>query len=453
MIRIFNHYVSLTILFLAFGDFLILFGTFLGIQAIGNSSLSFSQSLGSVVETPSILLASLITGVMGILSLFISGLYDFTHFTNSKEFKIRLAVAIFMIFFFTEVLHILLSDPYPKKYLHIVAVFISIVILAIWRTAAVNFRFKGSTEQVLFLGNAHIAKILSEINLQRNNITVVKVLSQDELAHFDLADFISKHTVHRIVVAMSDRRGKLDIPRLLHCKMSGIKVCEWGTFYEIHANKIDIMSINPSFLIFGDGFQQPKLLRVIKRLLDSLLALVVMILTLPLFIIVAIAIKLESPGPVFYFQERVGRLNKPFHIYKFRSMVTDAEQANQAVWAKKNDSRITRVGQFIRKTRLDELPQLWNILKGEMSFVGPRPERPVFVKELEEKIPFYSQRHIVKPGLTGWAQIRYEYGSSIEDALKKLEYDLYYVKNMSIFLDIMTIMETVHVVLFRKGSR
>jgi exopolysaccharide biosynthesis polyprenyl glycosylphosphotransferase len=168
---------------------------------------------------------------------------------------------------------------------------------------------------------------------------------------------------------------------------------------------------------------------------------------------VAIAIKLESPGPVFYSQERVGRYNKPFHIYKFRSMITDAEQANRPVWAQKNDSRITRVGQFIRKTRLDELPQLWNILKGEMSFVGPRPERPVFVKDLEEKIPFYSQRHIVKPGLTGWAQIRYEYGASIEDALKKLEYDLYYVKNMSIFLDIMTIMETVHVVLFRKGSR
>ena len=167
----------------------------------------------------------------------------------------------------------------------------------------------------------------------------------------------------------------------------------------------------------------------------------------------AIAIKLESPGPVFYFQERVGRYNKLFHIYKFRSMVTDAEQANRPVWAQKNDSRITRVGQFICKMRLDELPQLWNILKGEMNFVAPHPERPVFVKDLEEKIPFYSQRHIVKPGLTGWAQIRYEYGASIEDALKKLEYDLYYVKNMSIFLDIMTIMETVHVVLFRKGSR
>jgi exopolysaccharide biosynthesis polyprenyl glycosylphosphotransferase len=206
-------------------------------------------------------------------------------------------------------------------------------------------------------------------------------------------------------------------------------------------------------LIFGEGFRQPKILRVIKRVLDTGLALVVLILTLPLFILVAIAVRLESPGPVFYSQERVGRYNKTFHIYKFRSMVTDAEKSNSPVWAQKNDSRITRVGQFIRKTRLDELPQLWNILKGEMSFVGPRPERPVFVKELEEKIPFYSQRHIVKPGLTGWAQIRYEYGASIEDALKKLEYDLYYVKNMSIFLDIMTIMETVHVVLFRKGSR
>ena len=453
MIRIFNHYVSLTILFIAFGDFLILTGTFLGIQSIGDGSQSLSRSIGSIAGTPSILLASLITGILGILSLFISGLYDFTHFTDSKEFKIRLAVAILMIFFFTEIIHILFSPPHPKKYLHIIAVFISILILAAWRTAAVNFRFKGSTEQVLFLGNAHIAKILSEINLQRNNVAVVKILSQDELSDFDLADFISKNTVHRIVVAMNDRRGKLDIPRLLHCKMSGIKVCEWGTFYEIHANKIDIMSINPSFLIFGEGFRQPKVLRLIKRVLDSLLALVVLILTIPLFIIVAIAVKLESPGPIFYSQERVGRYNKPFHIYKFRSMVTDAEKGNSPVWAKKNDSRITRVGQFIRKTRLDELPQLWNILKGEMSFVGPRPERPVFVKELEEKIPFYSQRHIVKPGLTGWAQIRYEYGASIEDALKKLEYDLYYVKNMSIFLDIMTIMETVHVVLFRKGSR
>ncbi len=452
MIRIFNHYVSLTIILIAIVDFAILSGTFVGVHALAAQMAGLPPVL-SGPDRSWLLTASLATGILGTLSLFVSGLYDFYHFTDTRDFRIRLVVASLMILFFTEIVHLLFSPPNPPKYLHLISVAISLLILAAWRSVAVNFRFKGSAEQVLFLGNAHLEKTLGEINLYRNNLAVVKVIPQEELAEFNLEDFVTRHTVHRIVVSMSDRRGKLDIPKLLHCKMSGIKVCEWGNFYEIHANKIDIMSINPSFLIFGEGFRQSKILRMIKRIQDTILALVILVLTLPVVIIVAIAIKLESPGPVLYSQERVGRYNKPFHIYKFRSMVADAEKGNVAQWAKKNDSRITRVGQFIRKTRLDELPQLWNILKGEMSFVGPRPERPVFVKELEEKIPFYSQRHIVKPGLTGWAQIRYEYGASIDDALRKLEYDLYYVKNMSVFLDLMTIMETIHVVLFRKGSR
>ncbi len=265
-------------------------------------------------------------------------------------------------------------------------------------------------------------------------------------------EFIKGFAVERIIVAIEDRRGATPVSELLKCKMMGIPIEQGVTFYERIAGKILVKNVAPSWIIFSDGFSRSRWAYYVKRLMDLFFSSIILLLALPVMVITAVIIKLESSGPVFYHQERVGEKNKSFHLTKFRSMRQDAEK-NGAVWAKENDDRVTRVGAFIRRTRIDELPQLWNVLKGEMSLVGPRPERQVFVEELAKKIPFYSIRHELKPGVTGWAQVCYPYGASEFDALKKLEYDLYYMKNLSIALDLLVIFKTVKTVLFKKGGR
>ena len=258
--------------------------------------------------------------------------------------------------------------------------------------------------------------------------------------------------IDRVVVALDDRRGTMPIAELLHSKLRGRIIEDGVTFYEAITGKILVEKVNPAWLIFSEGFDYGRLTYLIKRVLDLTLAVVGLCLSLPISLLTALLIKLESPGPVFYLQERVGEGGKVFPIIKFRSMRQDAEK-NGAVWARENDSRVTRVGGFIRKVRIDEIPQMWNVIRGQMSFVGPRPERPVFVEQLVEKLPYYSLRHAAKPGITGWAQVCYPYGASEEDALRKLEYDLYYIKHQSIFLDLLIIFRTAKTVLFRKGSR
>jgi sugar transferase (PEP-CTERM system associated) len=265
-----------------------------------------------------------------------------------------------------------------------------------------------------------------------------------------LYDTCIQYGIDQIIVALDDRRGTMPIPDLLKCKVKGISVQDGISFYESITGKILVQNVNPAWLIFSDGFQTSRLSYYIKRSLDVILALLGLILSLPFTLCTAFLIKQESPGPLFYLQERVGERDIPFKVIKFRSMRQDAEK-DGAVWAMKNDNRVTRVGKFIRKVRIDEIPQMWNVLKGEMSFVGPRPERPVFVKQLTKSIPYYSLRHSVKPGISGWAQVCYPYGASEEDALRKLEYDLYYIKNQSIFMDMLVIFRTVKTVLFPKG--
>jgi len=258
--------------------------------------------------------------------------------------------------------------------------------------------------------------------------------------------------IDRIVVALDDRRGTMPIAELLHSKLRGRIIEDGVTFYEAITGKILVEKVNPAWLIFSEGFDYGRITYLVKRVLDLTLAVVGLCLSLPISLLTALLIKLESPGPVFYLQERVGERGKIFPIIKFRSMRQDAEK-NGAVWASKDDCRVTRVGGFIRKVRIDEIPQMWNVIRGQMSFVGPRPERPVFVEQLVEKLPYYSLRHAAKPGITGWAQVCYPYGASEEDALRKLEYDLYYIKHQSIFLDLLIIFRTAKTVLFRKGSR
>lgn len=258
--------------------------------------------------------------------------------------------------------------------------------------------------------------------------------------------------VDRIIVALDERRGKFPLEQLLFCRLKGIPVDDGIAFTEQLAGKLSVESLHPSFLIFSDGFKRSAILKKLKRGLDIMGLLLSLAFFAPICLIISLAIKLDSKGPVLYRQERVGEDGKIFYLLKFRSMRADAE-TNGPVWAAVNDQRVTRVGRVIRKLRLDEIPQMFNVLRGEMSFVGPRPERPFFVEQLTKEIPFYSERHVVKPGITGWAQISYCYGASKEDALEKLKYDLYYIKHMSPVLDLMIVFNTVKIVLLGRGAR
>ncbi len=257
-----------------------------------------------------------------------------------------------------------------------------------------------------------------------------------------------------IVVALTERRaGSMPLRQLLDCKLRGIKVYDLSTHFEKHLGQIRIDYVNAGWLIFGDGFNQGALRSGIKRLFDIVFSLLLIVVSAPIMLLTALLIKFDSRGPVLYTQERVGQNSSTFMVAKFRSMRTDAEKDGTPQWASAQDSRVTRVGNIIRKLRIDELPQLFNVLKGEMSLVGPRPERPFFVEQLTEQIPYFAVRHSVKPGVTGWAQVRYAYGATVEDAQNKLQYDLYYVKNHSLFLDLVVLFETVGVVLTGKGAR
>ncbi len=255
-----------------------------------------------------------------------------------------------------------------------------------------------------------------------------------------------------IVVATDDRRG-LPVSQLLQCRVAGIRVIDYLDFIERETETVDLSALQPSWLIFSDGFRGSVLAKACKRSLDIVSSLALLLFTLPLMLLACLLIMIESPGPVLYRQQRVGLAGRPFVLLKLRSMCADAEQDGAPRWALTGDPRVTRVGRFIRRLRIDELPQLWNVLRGDMSLVGPRPERPAFVGEFCRQIPFYAERHCVKPGITGWAQTNYPYGASLEDARNKLSYDLYYVKNHGLFLDVIIILQTIRVILWADGSR
>jgi sugar transferase (PEP-CTERM system associated) len=258
--------------------------------------------------------------------------------------------------------------------------------------------------------------------------------------------------VDRVVVSLADARGKLPMDKLLEMKLSGVNFDHLASVYEEYTGKIAVENLRPSWLIFSSGFQKSRARAAAKRTMDVIVAAIALVVVAPLMAVIAALVRLTSAGPVLYHQERVGHNNRPFIVHKFRSMRLDAEANTGPVWSVPGDTRATAVGGFLRRTRLDELPQLWNVLIGEMSLVGPRPERPEFVEQLRHEILFYGQRHVIRPGLTGWAQVRYTYGTNKEDALEKLQYDLFYIKNMSISLDVFIIVQTIKTVLLRRGA-
>jgi sugar transferase (PEP-CTERM system associated) len=284
----------------------------------------------------------------------------------------------------------------------------------------------------------------------------ISVVDQSQIIIYDkpIIAIAEQHKIDEIVIAIDDRRLQLPLDELLDCKMSGLTIMNIVEFYEREQGIISLENVNSSWLIFCDGFAQGDFRSLEKRFFDLFASLILLAVAWPVMLLTALAIVLESrsKGPILYRQVRVGENNQDFEVLKFRSMKTDAEQ-NGAQWAKKNDHRITRVGRIIRNCRVDELPQIFNVLRGDMSFVGPRPERPEFVQGFNERIPYYRERHRVKPGITGWAQLCYPYGADENDTIQKLQYDLYYVKNYSLFLDFSIMFNTVEVILWGKGAR
>jgi len=341
-------------------------------------------------------------------------------------------------------------------------------VLALRRGFLESLDSKLLTHRVMVLGTGHdaqmVAAALSDIGsasawfvgfypLPSEEEDVVppdRVLSTNEA----LQTTVARYQVNEVIVALRERRGGvLPLGELLACRLSGVRVTDLSSFFERTRGEFPIESLKASHLIFGEGFRQGRVRTFIKGTFDILASLALLALAAPIMLITAIAIKLETPGPVIYRQERVGRGGRIFNVLKFRSMVEDAECDGCPRWASPDDSRVTRVGRFIRFMRIDELPQLFNVLAGQMSLVGPRPERPYFVDQLSGQIPFYGLRHSVKPGVTGWAQVRYSYGATVDDSVRKLQFDLFYVKNHSLLLDLVILIETVGVVLLGKGAR
>jgi len=321
--------------------------------------------------------------------------------------------------------------------------------------------------RVLVLGTGSRVMKLAEYAQRNSNHQVIGYVALQPARHYvplphvlpmmpgdSLLSVVEKYAIDRIVVAVRDRRGGgFPVQQLLECRMKGVKIIELPTFFEREYRQVLLESLNPSWMVLGDGFRQGQLGNAVKRLFDLTVSGTLLLLTLPVMLVAALCIYLESGGPVLFRQERVGQGGRIFTLYKLRSMRSDAERDGTPQWAKVGDDRSTVVGRFIRKWRIDELPQIFNVFQGEMSFVGPRPERPFFVDQLAKQIPFYALRHSAKPGITGWAQVRYQYGASVDDAIEKLQYDLYYVKNHFLFLDIMILISTVEVVWWGKGSR
>jgi sugar transferase (PEP-CTERM system associated) len=400
------------------------------------------------------------------LCFYYNDLYDLTVVSSSRELVIRLlqaaGAAAIVLAVACFVVPSLILDPGT----FVTALGVFVIAVLTWRLA---FNYLAQDphleERVLIIGTGYTARMLAQQIGRQQDFAYRLVGFVDEgeaevVRHHDVLGnahdirrIVAEQHVDRIIVGLSDRRGRLPIEELLSAKLSGVRVEDATTTYERLTGKILIDDLKPSWLIFSDGFRASRMTRFVKRMLDLALSLIGFIIASPLMALTALAIRIDSAGPVLYTQERVGENGRVFTVVKFRSMRTDAEQAGGPVWARDKDDRITRVGRFIRLTRLDELPQLWNVVRGDMSFVGPRPERPFFVEQLAREIPFYLQRHAVKPGVTGWAQVKYQYGSSIEDAMEKLRYDLYYIKHVSIFFDLTIVLDTVKVILFGKGAK
>lgn len=457
MVRLFHVYYPVRTVVLLLGEAVIVYASF-----VLATLLRFGPDAPLVLNYEGGLVKIVAVTACALLCSHFFDLYDPQRLTSNGE-------TVFRILFVTGSLAFVLAAVgyvFPPFMLGNGVFVMGLLILAVglvswrivfsWLVERPYFR-----EQVYVLGTGDQARTIVDTLRTRPGIGMDVVgwagavgngsLTREALGE-KLRNLLQRQKVHRVIVAMSDRRGAMPVSELLDLRFSGVKVEDGTSMLEKISGKIEVSELHPSWLIFSDGFRISMPTLLLKRLVSVAASLACLLVFLPLVPIIALAIKLSSRGPVLYRQKRVGRNGTIFTCYKFRSMREDAE-ADGPQWAGNGDSRITWVGRWLRKTRLDEVPQLWNVLRGDMSFVGPRPERPEFVESLTRELPYYQLRHIIRPGLTGWAQVNYRYGASVEEAKEKLRYDLYYIKNISLTLDLLVLFETVKTVLIARGSR
>jgi len=462
MIRVFGHYISRIFIGLGAVEFAVLW-----LSLLAGYYIRIEARLEELV-VPFPIISSLALGyaVVTILAMIAVGLYQ-RGLPWGAGFVLRILMAFGMSFTATVLLFYAL--PHVTLGRGVVGLTLLFSLVGVLSVRSLFLRFAGSDvfhHRVLVLGvGRHAATIrdLEGVDQLFRVVGFVNLGDPEELIpagrqvrlDSSLVALMVARDADELVVAVDDRRKRLPVDEILDCKMSGMQVLDLASFFEKEASLINLDVLQPSWMIFSPGFQRRPMVDIGKRTLDVVGATVLLVLGIPAMVAVALGIWIESrgSGPILFHQTRVGLGGRPFRLYKFRSMRADAEADGVARWATVGDPRVTRLGRFIRKTRLDEMPQLFNVLRGEMSLVGPRPERPEFVADLSSRLRYYPERHRVKPGLTGWAQLNYQYGSSIDDAKKKLEYDLYYVKNASLFLDLVILLETVEIVLWGKGAR
>ncbi len=463
ILKIFNHYIPTRKLFFFFLESFFI----LGMVVLG-AYLRFFSDPGSFSTYEWLFPKALLIVALVQLCLYYFDLYDLRIFRSNLELAIRLLQSLGVSSILLAAIYYLFPVVIIGRGIFLVSLIFMGMVIVFWRILYNHIlRTKKLDQKIMIIGTGPLAKNIAKDIIEKGDtgFTVIGFITDspervgEKLINptvmgdqSQILDLVTRESVDRIIVALEERRGKFPETQLLDCKVKGIAIEEGIEFYEHLTGRLQVENLRPSILIFSDGFRKSKLTVWVKRVTGFTLSLIGLALLSPLILIVSILIKIDSRGPVFYKQERVGENGKVFKLLKFRSMIQNAE-VNGPVWAIEDDSRITRIGRWIRKWRLDEIPQMLNVLKGDMSFVGPRPERSFFVEQLKKEIPYYDQRFSVKPGITGWAQIKYRYGASMEDALEKLKYDLYYIKNLSPLFDLMIIFETVKVVLFGKGAR
>ncbi len=461
MIRIFSHYMHRMSVLRALSD------VFFVMVAVFVAVLAQSGAVGNAVPVAGSHGLSIAAGIFIINAL--TGFYEPRPMRSSAESLLRAGLALALALPLTWAVFSLLPDGFGSRTVVQLAAMASVAAVILHRGySSAHSAARGRTRsRTLIFGTGEAARVVGHtLRSADPNVEIVgyypgpnekdPAVPKAELlpSSLSLTQTTLERRVDEIVVALTERRaGSMPLRELLDCKLLGVRVNDINAHFEKRLGQIRIDYLYAGWLIFGDGFNQGLARTVIKRIFDIVSASILIVLASPIMLLAALAIRLESPGPVLYRQARVGRNGKNFVVIKFRSMRADAEKDGKPRWATASDDRITRIGQIIRRTRIDELPQLFCVLTGDMSLVGPRPERQYFVDQLTQEIPFYAVRHSVKPGVTGWAQVRYQYGSTIEDSQEKLQYDLYYVKNHTLFLDLLILLETVRVVLTGKGAR
>ncbi|NQD37558.1 TIGR03013 family PEP-CTERM/XrtA system glycosyltransferase [Permianibacter sp. IMCC34836] len=465
MVRIFNHYIPKALLLLGLIEVLALFFSLqLGVELRFGGDVISSTHLTNI---PLEYKAGVFTVVL-MLMLMAMGLYQRHQRDSFRMLMLRMAWTYVLSLPLLLTVFYLFPEVYVGRGAFALTIAVSFVLLGIIRFFYQQFASASIlSRRVLVVGSGKLAQALERLRRRSDwhGTTLIGFLhlrgDHDEVeaerlirSEKPIAEVCADYGADEIVIAVEDNRKNFPTEEIIDCKLRGIQITELASFFEQRTGKIHIDAWSPGRMLFLDGFDNNIFRVMTKRLFDIVMASIALILALPVMMLLVVIVRHESRwrDPSIYKQVRTGQHGQPFTLYKFRSMVVDAEK-NGAVWASKNDPRVTRVGAFMRKTRLDELPQLWNVLKGDMSFVGPRPERPEFVEQLSHKIPYYAMRHRVKPGITGWAQVNYPYGDSEADTREKLQYDLYYIKNYSLFLDLTILVQTAEVVLWRKGSR